>query len=354
MRQLLIALCQSAMVVISGHAQTPAHSATREARAAPPAGFMLWRGPASSSGQSLVGALWYPAVQTGASQPMFDSSVFQSDQAQTGAAIRPGRWPLVLLSHGFGGHWRSLSWLGAGLGQQGALVVGVNHPGSTFGDNDMRRGLNHGSRVNDLTTALGSLLADPSIGPHIDPRRIYVAGFSFGGWTALSMGGLRGDLDAYARYCAQSGHRHCRDIARQGIDLTQLDPADWNRSYRDTRVQAVAAIDPALHQGLTATHADDMVSEVLLIGLGQGADRLPDTDFSAPSATLTLILPHARTEVIAPAFHFSALPVCKPAGAKLLAEDNDDPVCTDPPGTDRPGLHEQVVHMIARHFGLEK
>lgn len=354
MHQLLIALCLSAVVATSGYAQKPTHTGTREAQTAPPAGFMLWHGPIASLGQSLVGALWYPAVQNGASQPMFDSSVFQSEQVQTGAAIRPGQWPLVLLSHGLGGHWRSLSWLGAGLAQRGALVISVNHPGSTFGDNDMRRGLNHGSRVNDLKAALNSLMADPSVGSHIDPQRIYAAGFSFGGWTALSMGGLQGDLNAYARYCAQSGHRHCRDIARQGIDLTQLDPAGWNRSYRDMRIKAVAAIDPALHQGLTATHANDMVGDVLLIGLGQGADRLPDTDFSATGATLTTILPNARTEVLAPAFHFSALPVCKPAGAKLLAEDSDDPVCTDPPGTDRVRLHEQVVHMISRHFRLDK
>jgi hypothetical protein len=81
---------------------------------------------------------------------------------------------------------------------------------------------------------------------------------------------------------------------------------------------------------------------------------LPDTDFSAVDATLTKILPTARTEMLAPANHFSALLPCKPAGAKLLADDNDDPVCTDPPGTDRRALHRQMVQSIARHFGLTK
>ena len=350
MRQLLIALCLAATNLATAQTPTTTHPVT----ASPPAGFRVWSGPSPASGKPLVGALWYPASGAGAIQPMFDSTIFQSALVQPGAAIRPGRWPVVLISHGFGGHWRSISWLGAGLARQGAVVVGVNHPGSTFGDNDMLRGLNHGSRANDLKTALDALLADASIGPHIDAQRIYAAGFSFGGWTALSMGGLRGDLGAYARYCAESGHRHCRDIARQRIDLTQLDASTWNRSYRDPRVKAVAAIDPGLHQGLNASHASDMVGDVLLIGLGLGADRLPDTDFSAHGATLTSILPKARTEIIAPAFHFSALAVCKPAGAKLLAEDNDDPVCTDPPGTDRPALHEQIVHSMARHFRLGK
>lgn len=354
MRQLLIAFVLAASATASGYAQTSSRPAPPEVQSLPAPGFKPWRGPGTASGKPLEGAVWYPAAGVAATRAMFDSKVFESPAVQAEAAVRPGRWPLVLLSHGIGGHWGALSWLGVGLAQQGAVVVGVNHPGSTFGDFDLRRSLDHGTRVNDLRVALDALLADPGMGPHIDPQRIYVAGFSFGGWTALSMGGLRGDLDAYARYCAQSGHRHCSDMARKRIDLRMLDAARWNRSYRDARIQAVAAIDPGLHHGLTAAQASDMVDRVLLIGLGHGADRLPDTDFSAPDATLTKILPTARTEILAPAIHFSALLPCKPSGAKLLAEDNDDPVCTDPPGADRRALHAHMVQSVARHFGLAK
>ena len=59
-----------------------------------------------------------------------------------------------------------------------------------------------------------------------------------------------------------------------------------------------------------------------------------------------------RVDVLAPAFHFSALPVCKPAGPALLAEDKDDPVCSDPAGTDRPALHARIARRIGEHFGL--
>jgi predicted dienelactone hydrolase len=351
MRSLFIGLCLSAAACVSAFAQaTPSHSTQPPSTVTP--GFQAWQGPTAQPTRPLTGGIWYPVASEGPSSPAFDSPIFQGTPVQRNAAMRPGRWPLVLLSHGIGGHWRSLSWLAADLAQQGAVVVGVNHPGSTFGDYDLRRSLNHGSRVKDLTYTLDALLADAAIGPHIDTQRIYVAGFSFGGWTALSMGGLRGDLQAYAQYCARSGHRHCRDISRAGIDLAQLDAVTWNRSYRDPRVTAVAAIDPGLHQGLDASHARDMAKRVLLIGLGQGADRLPDTDFSATGATLPGILPEARAEVMAPAFHFSALPVCKPAGPRLLAEDNDDPVCSDPPGTDRPTLHRRIARAIGLHFGL--
>jgi len=350
MRQFLIGLSLATTTTV--FAQMPLLPTEPQTNASPPAGFKVWQGPASASTKPLVGGIWYPASGAGPIRPLFDSPIFQGVPVQPEAAIQSGRWPLVVLSHGVGGHWRSLTWLGAGLAQLGAVVVGVNHPGSTFGDYEIRRSLNHGSRVSDLKTALDAVLADPIMGPQIDPQRIYAAGFSLGGWTVLSMGGLRGDLNAYATYCAQSGHRHCRDIARAGIDIAQQDASIWNRSYRDPRVKAVAAIDPALHQGLSAAQASDTVGKVLLIGLGQGTDRLPDTDFSTPGATLTGILPGASIEVMAPAFHFSALPVCKSEGAKLLAEDNDDPVCSDPPGTDRPLLHKRIIQLIGRHFGL--
>lgn len=349
MSKYLICLC---LVAAAALAQTPSALPVPQSDASPAVGFRTWSGHATAFAKPLAGGLWYPATGDGTTTLLFDSPIFKGVPVRSEAAVRPGRWPLVLLSHGIGGHWRSLSWLGAGLAQQGAVVIGVDHPGSSFGDYDMRRSLDHGSRVKDLTATLDALLADATMGPHIDPQRIYVAGFSLGGWTALSIGGLRGELDAYARYCAQSGHRHCRDIARAGIDLKQLDGPTWNQSYRDSRVSAVAAIDPLLHQGLAASHANEVVGEVLLIGLGQGSDRLPDTDFSAPGATLTRIIPNARTEVMAPAFHFSALSECKPAGAKLLAEDNDDPVCSDPPGADRRALHARVIALIGRHFGL--
>lgn len=353
MRPFLIGLCLSAAASFAAFAQPPSSaSAARPTAVSPPPGFRPWQGPSTPNARPLVGGLWYPASGAGVPSLLFDSPIFQGVPVQPDAAIRPGRWPLVLLSHGFGGNLRSLSWLGAGLAQQGAVVIAVNHPGSTYGDNDLRRSADHGSRVKDLKAALDALLADPMMGPHIDVQRIYAAGFSLGGWTALSMGGLRGDLNTYARYCAESGHRHCRDIARAGIDLTQLDAAQWNRSYRDPRVKALAAIDPALHHGLNASHASDMVDKVLLIGLGQGAHRLPDTDFSPPGSALTQILPGVRVEVMAPAFHFSALPVCKPAGPRLLAEENDDPVCSDPPGSDRSALHGRIVRLIGRHFEL--
>jgi len=53
-----------------------------------------------------------------------------------------------------------------------------------------------------------------------------------------------------------------------------------------------------------------------------------------------------------PAFHFTAMPVCKPAGEAILAAEQDDPVCTAPAGTDRAAVHAEIIEMIAASLGL--
>lgn len=271
------------------------------------------------------------------------------------APVLPGRHPLVVLSHGLGGHARSLGWLAAGLAERGAIVVAIDHPGSTFGDMDLARGLDHWTRAQDLRAALDAVLADPSLGPHVDPARIAAAGFSLGGWTALSVGGLRGDLAGYRRFCeeAPAGPAHCAALAQAGIDLEGRDAARWDASWKDPRIGAVAAIDPGLHAGLGSEHAADLVGDVLLIGLGAGADRLILTDFSDAGTGFSAHLPDATVLTLAPATHMTALSPCKPEGAAILAEENDDPVCTDPAGTDRAAVHRAIVGAIAATFGLD-
>jgi predicted dienelactone hydrolase len=324
------------------------------AHAADAPGFAELTIKAAHQAKPLDGGVWYPAAPGSAAPVAFEHPIFKGVLAVPDAAVAPGKHPVLVISHGLGGHFRGLAWLAAGLADKGAIVVGVNHPGSTARDFDMARGLQHWTRVQDLQAALTQVLADPKFGPHADPDRIYATGFSYGGWTALSIAGLKGDLAGYARACETAGGRstHCRDIAKAGVDLRRFDAAAWDRSYKDVRIRAVAAIDPGLTYGLTAERAADLTPNVLLIGLGAGTDRLMATDFSAAGSGFANTVPAAQVKVIAPAFHFTALPECKPAGAEILAEEHDDPVCTDPPGTDRRAVHAEIVEAIAAAFGL--
>lgn len=298
-------------------------------------------------------ALWYPAAADAPTAPFGGNAVFRPVDVAPDAEILPGRYPLVLMSHGLGGHYRSLGWLAAALAERGTLVLAVNHPNSTVFDFDMQAGLQHWTRAADLTLALDHVLADPSFGPLIDHSRISVAGFSYGGWTALSLAGVRGNLAGYRAHCATKPSGHCRDIAERGADLSLLEPALWDDDQSDPRISSVVAIDPGLTYGLTQADVGGVTIPTLLIQLGAGVDRLDSTDMSASGSNLARLLPAARLTEIAPAYHFSVLPLCTDKGPMILEEEKDDPVCTDPVGADRAAIHARVIDAVAAHLRLD-
>jgi predicted dienelactone hydrolase len=100
-----------------------------------------------------------------------------------------------------GGTARAQAWLGSALALRGAAVIAVNHPHSTWGDFDMSEGVNHWTRAADLSAALDALQADATFAGHIDTTRTMAAGFSFGGWTALSIGGVTGNHKGIVDTC---------------------------------------------------------------------------------------------------------------------------------------------------------
>ena len=303
---------------------------------------------------SIEGTVWYLAGAGGEPLLFGENPVFVGVPVREDAAVVGGRYPVVLLSHGLGSRFRTLAWLAAGLVERGAIVVSVNHPKSTTLDFDLRQAADHWTRVQDLQAALDHLVSDPRWIDSIDESRIMAAGFSFGGWTAMSMGGVTGNLAGYAAYCEKFANQgaDCRDISRAGINLLALDAELWNASYKDGRITAVAAIDPGLHHGLQAHNVTNLVDDVLLIALGTGADRYLATDFSQSGSGLSALLPGAVTKIIAPASHFTALLTCKRVGAAILREEGEDPVCDEPEGTDRNAVHRRIVSLIAEQLGL--
>lgn len=167
------------------------------------------------------------------------------------------------------------------------------------------------------------------------------------------MGGVIGSLAGMVA-CQHYGARlnACYVLMSDDVNMPDIEPELWNRSYKDARITHVAAIEPGFIWGLQSANVAGLVSDTItmMIGFGAGEDRLLATDFDASS--LANLLPTAKIERFAPAFHFTAIPLCKPEGAEILHEDNDDPVCTDPAGTDRAVIHATIVNLIAGQLGL--
>ncbi len=339
----LIPLATALLISAAAFAETP--------------GLMQRALPVPHAPGAIEAAIWYPAAPGGAPITYAKNPVFVGVAAREDAPPLAGKHPLVLLSHGLGGNNRSMAWLAAGLAENGAIVVAVNHPGSTTSDFDIDRGLDHWTRVADLSAATDAVLADPKFGPLIDATRISAAGFSYGGWTAMSIGGLRGNLAAYAAHCDAVGDRstHCNDLAKAGVTLASRDAAAWDADYRDPRISRVVSIDAGLTWGLTDEVAA-LVTPTLLIGLGTGADRLFATDTTSSGSGFAPRLQKAapQTEVveIAPASHFSAIGICTDIGPTIIKEEGEYPICTDPPGADRATVHDQIIARIATFLNL--
>jgi len=319
---------------------------------ADPAGMREMTLDAPHHGRSLTGAVYYPSAGGGTAETYAENPVFEGVDILRDAKMAEGKRPLVLLSHGMGGHIRSLGWLSTALAERGAIVVAVNHPNSTWGDFDLAQGLKHWTRAQDMRIALDTVLADPELSARIDPARIMAAGFSYGGWTALSLGGLNGNHAGYVAHCETYGEAssHCADLLRGNAGLTEVPEAQWNADYQDARITSVFAMDPGLIWGITAEDSAGLVGDITLMSLGEGESRLLATDFDL--AGLPSVLPQADVIRVVPAAHFSVLPLCKPQGAAILKEENDDPVCTDPEGTDRAAVHAQIVSTMAGKLGL--
>lgn len=306
---------------------------------------------AAHRARPIAASVLYPAANPTYRAPIGDNPVFQPTMVFMGPAIAEGRHPLVLLSHGSGGNSDGLGWLSAGLVAKGAIVLAVNHPGSTSGDSSPRRSIDLEARAKDLSAALDQVLADPAFAPFVDEDRISVVGFSLGGATALGLAGLRFDGQKQAANCTTGPDAaDCGFFLRGGADFA-AEPG-FSADAKDARIARAVVIDPGFGGAVAADSLADVTAQVRFINLGQGDDVMGAVNVGPTGNDLAAHLPGAGYEVIAPATHFTFLGLCKPEGPAILEEEEDDPVCTDPEGADRAKVHQQLIEGIATALGL--
>lgn len=298
----------------------------------------------------IAASIWYPAANPTYRAPVGDGPIFDPSFAFIGPAVAPGEHPLVLLSHGSGGNADTLGWLSSGLVAQGAIVLAVNHPGSTSGDSSPRRSVDLEARANDLSAALDMVLSDPAFAPFVDQESIGIVGFSLGGATALGMAGVRFDGAVQDENCSIGPDAaDCIFFHLGGV--TFADEPGYDADARDRRVTQAVVIDPGFGGSADPATVGDGLVGMTLINLGE-VHRLGAADVGPSGNDLANRLPDANYVEIAPANHFTFLGTCKPGAAELLEQYEDDPICTDPEGVDRSDVHGQLVDAIAEGLNL--
>ena len=288
--------------------------------------------------------LWYPAEPGGRSVTVGGNGVFFGTEAGRGAPVEPGRFPLVVISHGSGGNAGQYGWIAQALAEAGYAVALPNHPGTTTGNASAEAAMRLWERPADVRAVIDAIEAAPETYPFIDTTRISTLGFSAGGFTALALVGARAEPAALNAFCdLPNGMSDCAFFAQQGIDLRAFDFGPVAEDMSDPRVRAAVVIDPGIIQTVTDASLQAITVPVQLINLGDPGTVPAGVD-AAHAATR---IAGAQFETVSDSVHFSFLARCKARGAAILEREGElDPLCSDGGERSRADIHAELVQRI--------
>lgn len=186
------------------------------AQAADTIGFKEIELPDASGGRPLLVSIWYPTIDVGPAAPVGENSVFYGVPAIQDAKPVDDAYPLVVLSHGYGGSWRNLNWLAGELVHQEYFVATPDHPGTTTFDKSPAQAAKLWGRPRDLSRVIDALAGDPSLVGLIEPAHIAAIGvLSEDGWSPLLA----------ARASARSSS--CRTARCNRTHARAVSPSNW-------------------------------------------------------------------------------------------------------------------------------
>ena len=313
-------------------------------------GLMEFTVSDQAGGRNTNGFIWYPADQSEKLVAALGNPVWEPIQVAPEAEPLPGKRPLVILSHGMFGNARNQAWLAEGLVARGFIVAAIDHPGtSTFNrDPDQRRAL--WERPRDISRGLDALLSDPRVGPLIDKNRIYMAGHSLGGFTAVALAGGRinpAQIDAFCGTHATDAA--CVAFTNWQVARTHEDRIAIAQDLSDPRLRAFAVLDP----GGTPSFSKESLAAIGRPLIVYGAPLGGHLDLNVEARALVAGLPPSRVVYREPAnlSHFDFLGLCTANGFSILKEEEPDEAFVCEAGrTERQAKHAKIIEELVAFF----
>lgn len=286
-------------------------------------------------------AIWYPAKEQPQADTIADSRIFYGFSAVHNGESEPGPHPLIVISHGYGGTWRNLSWLAADLAKQGYVVAAPNHPGTSAFHRDPLQAAQLAQRPHDLSRVIDALSANSALAGNIDEERIAAMGHSLGGWTVVAMAGGRFDNALFKEACRMYPILNACSLA----STLDLGNAGLEKSMQDRRIKAFISLDAGLARGFTPLSLEKIAIPSLIIGAGTDVGDMP---VALESGYLQAFLPKAGSNYveISDAMHFSFLQRCKPGAVEILASEKQGILCKDGGNRSREEIHRQVAVLV--------
>lgn len=261
-------------------------------------------------------------------------------EAERDAAPDARASPLIVLSHGHGGHMWGHRDLATGLARHGYVVAAVEHPGDSWNDQSgvgTDRTLR--GRAYQASSAISAVLADATLAPAVDPARIGAAGFSAGGYTTLLLVGAQPDFSRWAGYCRRqpADAEICAKGVPETVDVLRDPPA-----MRDPRVRAAFAMAPlGIFFGAEAMR--DVETPVFLYEAENDEVLLPEENSAPVRQGLKKSLHGFRR--VPGAGHYVFLAPCGEQFAAKMPQ-----LCKDPEGVDRRAVHAAILDDARQFF----
>lgn len=216
----------------------------------------------------LVTEIWYPTTDT-LKQSDKAFSPFTREATVRDGKLPTAKLPLILISHGTGGSRLSLEWLADALVQEGFMVAAVDHWGNTYDHKIALEFLKPWERPQDISFVISSLLSEPDTKDVINADKIGMAGFSFGGYTAIALAGGKFNFLSLLNYYKTTGRNEINVPEFPGIgkyldDKDLLAVAKNPPQLYDKRIKAFFSISPALGPGFVSDH--DITTPVYIVG----------------------------------------------------------------------------------------
>ncbi|TPG60794.1 alpha/beta fold hydrolase [Ewingella americana] len=293
--------------------------------------------------------VWYPTSSEGKTVNIGSNPAFVGVTVNPDAPPLPGVHPLLVISHGYNGNWRNLSWIAAAMAAEGYIVAAPDHPGTTTFDQNPIDAKKLWRRPHDISRVIDFVIDSPALFGATDKGRIAALGHSLGGWTVMSLAGARFKPSLFIHDCQNHPKRgDCRLTEKLGVNET-LSLEKISANNRDARIRAVVSLDLGLAPGFTPKSLNAINIPVLI--LAAQADRLAELPAGQESGYLAAEMnPNRRQyEIVEGATHFSFMQLCKPGAENILNEESpgDDVVCQDGLHAKRSNIHQTLVRKIS-------
>ncbi|HSX38361.1 MAG TPA: hypothetical protein VLE95_05975 [Chlamydiales bacterium] len=289
-----------------------------------------------SRNRPLLVEIWYPTTKQKPLDTPVDEMWIHPQEVRNAPFIKEMRKaPLLLISHGYKGGRRDISWLADIMVQAGYIVAAVDHYGDTRCYFDPRQSVCFWNRPLDCMFLLNQLSRDERMREKIDFDRIGFIGYSLGGMTGLALaGGQAKDLSCVIK--SLSDHK-IEPKHFEGFDFSIAE-----KSYKESRVKAMLLLCPAFF----IYGADSFKQIQIPIGLvaAMGDEVLPFREhaYQVIQHLSPIKLKLFREEIS----HYAFMNRVSESGKKILKKA----LHTDPPCCERLILHQEVGEFAVDFF----